>query len=111
MFFEKASPAFRRRLHKNTAYAPRLGFQPPFLLYIAGTSRQCLGVQGEKGSFFRVFRVFRVFSWFGAYGSGVFSWGLVVGFNFGFGRTKTTRNVNMGFGSDTLSKKMLNQNN
>ena len=33
--------------------------------------------------------------------------GLVVGFSCGFGRTKTTPKCNMGFDSDTLSKKML----
>ena len=31
--------------------------------------------------------------------------GLVVRFNFGFSRTKTTRNVVMGFDSGTFSKK------
>ena len=29
---------------------------------------------------------------------------MVVGFNFGFGGTKTTRNVNMGFDSDLVEK-------
>ena len=46
MFFERASPAFGRgRLHKNTV-CPPLGFQPPFLLNIAGG-----GVQGGLGCF------------------------------------------------------------
>ena len=49
---------------------------------------RCLGVLGLMVQVFRVFRVFREFS--------VGFWGLVVGFNFGFGGTKTTRNVTWG---------------
>ena len=74
----------KRRLHKEHGLRPPVGFQPPFLLNIAGQ----LKVQRWVFRCLRVFRVLGVF--------GVFTWGLVVGFNFGFGRTKTTRNVTWG---------------
>ena len=53
---------------------------------------------------FRVFRVFWVFRVFRVFRVQCDVLGVVVGFNFGFGRTKTTRNVTWGL---TPCRKML----
>ena len=79
VFFKKASPAGPSQEHGS---CPPLGFQPPFLLNIAG----------GRPAMFDKWGVFRACVLEGFQG-------VVVGFNFGFDRTKTTQLTLSKFGS------------